>query len=96
MKRLVFFVLMTCCGLSAFAVPLPEGTDARITEVRQNDGKIVYVRLKEATVLNTPLGPLEAVEEVYFYESGSIKEFQPAASGEYESPVGSLTYTTTP
>lgn len=96
MKRFVFFVLMTCCGLSAFAVPLPEGTDARITEVRQNDGKIVYVRLKEATVLNTPLGPLEAVEEVLFHENGSIKEFQPAVAGEYGSPVGNLSYTTSP
>ena len=96
MKRVVLSLLLLCGALGAFAVPLPEGSDARITEVRQNNGKIIYVRLKEACTLNTPLGPLEAVEEVYFYENGSIKEFQPAVSGEYESPVGSLTYTTTP
>lgn len=96
MKRLMLFVLLACCALPSFAVPLPEGSDARITEVRQSNGKIVYVRLKEATTLNTPLGALAAVEEVFFYEDGSVKEFQPAVSGEYESPVGTLTYTASP
>lgn len=96
MKKLILSVVLVCCAFASFAVPLPEGSDARITEVRQSNGKIVYVRLKEATKLNTPLGTLEAVEEVFFYESGGIKTFQPAASGEYTSPVGTLTYTTAP
>ncbi|MBP3417294.1 MAG: hypothetical protein J6K76_07990 [Spirochaetaceae bacterium] len=96
MKRNLLFVLLGCCAMFGFAVPLPEGSDARITDVRQSNGKIVYVRLKEATVLNTPLGALEAVEEVFFYESGAIKEFQPATPGDYDSPVGILPYTASP
>ena len=96
MKKIVLVLMLGFCAFASFAVPLPEGSDARITEVRQSNGKIVYVRLKEATKLNTPLGALEAVEEVFFYENGSIKTFQPAASGEYTSPVGTLTYTTAP
>lgn len=96
MKKVLLVLMLGFCAFASFAVPLPEGSDARITEVRQSNGKIVYVRLKEATKLNTPLGALEAVEEVFFYENGSIKTFQPAASGEYISPVGTLTYTTAP
>lgn len=96
MKKILLFVVLACCAISSFAVPLPDGSDARITEVRQSNGKIVYVRLKEPTVLNTPLGVLEAVEEVFFYESGAIKEFQPSVASEYESPVGTLPYTTSP
>ena len=96
MKKLILLVVLACCAVTSFAVPLPEGSDARITEVRQNNGKIVYVRLKEATTLNTPLGALDAVEEVFFYENGNIQKFQPAVSGEYVSPVGNLTYTTAP
>ena len=96
MKKLILLVVLACCAVASFAVPLPEGSDARITEVRQNNGKIVYVRLKEATTLNTPLGALEAVEEVFFYENGNIQKFQPAVSGEYVSPVGTLPYTTAP
>jgi hypothetical protein len=96
MKKLILLVVLACCVVASFAVPLPEGSDARITEVRQSNGKIVYVRLKEATTLNTPLGALDAVEEVFFYENGNIQKFQPAVSGEYVSPVGNLTYTTAP
>lgn len=96
MKRFVLSILLVCWAFSAFAIPLPEGSDARITEVRQSNGKIVYVRLKEATTLNTPLGPVEAVDEVYFYESGRVKEFHPSVAGEYESPVGKLSYTASP
>ena len=96
MKKIMLVLVLVLCVFSGFAVPLPDGSDARITEIRQSNGKIVYVRLKEAATLNTPLGALEAVEEVFFYENGSIKSFQPAASGEYDSPVGTLTYTTAP
>ncbi len=96
MKKVILFLVLILCALSSFAVPLPDGSDARITEIRQSNGKIVSVRLKEVAILNTPLGALEAVEEVFFYENGSIKSFQPAASGEYDSPVGTLAYTTSP
>lgn len=96
MKKIVLVLMLSFCAFVSVAVPLPDGSDARIIEVRQSNGKIVYVRLKEATKLNTPLGVLEAVEEVYFYENGNIKTFQPATSGEYISPVGTLTYTTAP
>ena len=76
MKKVILFLVLILCALSSFAVPLPDGSDARITEIRQSNGKIVSVRLKEVAILNTPLGALEAVEEVFFYENGSIKSFQ--------------------
>ena len=56
MKKVILFLVLILCALSSFAVPLPDGSDARITEIRQSNGKIVSVRLKEVAILNTPLG----------------------------------------
>ena len=66
MKKVILFLVLILCALSSFAIPLPDGSDARITEIRQSNGKIVSVRLKEVAILNTPLGALEAVEGVFF------------------------------
>ncbi len=77
---------------SLFAIPLPDGTDARITDVKQTNGKITYVHLREKTDLNTPIGSVKATGDVYFFENGKIQKLTPAETGSYTGKIGTLSY----
>ncbi len=94
MKKLA--TLLTSLALFSqiqlFAIPLPEGTDARITNVKQTNGKITYVRLREPTSLNTPIGPVLASGDVYFFETGTIQKIRPDQKGTYTGKIGTLAY----
>lgn len=91
MKKLLFIVLSLITSV-LYAVPLPEGTDARITSVKQEGGKIVYVRLSEKTTVNTPVGPITVSDDLRFNQDGQVIECKPSLSGEIETPIGKLKY----
>lgn len=93
MKKSLFTILLTFLVISAYAVILPEGTDARINDIVVNDDNIITsVYLSEPTEINTFLGKIEATGEILFNDNGQVKEFTPNKNGTVETPIGTLNY----
>jgi len=91
-KQLIWSCCVFLCGIhAAFAIVLPDGTDAIIRSVKKYpSGKIESAELSEPTEFNTPIGKLTFSGTVTFYESGSIRT---VGSTSYyvatiETPVG--------
>ncbi len=92
MKKLYAIILSIFIPMNIFALVLPEGTNARIVDLKQERGKIVSATLKSPTVLNTPLGKVESKDKVEFYTSGSVKSFVPVADGSFKNEVLDVLY----
>lgn len=94
MKKLFSIIAITAITFSSLsALVLPEGTDARITDIKLTKGKITKVALKEETDINCSLGMVKAFGDVLFYENGSVKSFTPAEGGTFITPSGTVKYT---
>ena len=80
---------MFLCGIhAAFAIVLPDGTDAIIRSVEKYpSGKIESAELSEPTEFNTPIGKLTFSGTVTFYESGSIRA---GGDAEYRTSVATI------
>lgn len=91
MKKIFSILSFILFTVSLYAVVLPDGTDARISDIEMNDsGKIIRAELSVPCVLNTPLGKIEAKGEVKFNNEGKITKFTPSAEISINTPVGIL------
>ena len=74
-KQFIWSCFILLYGIhAAFAIVLPDGTDAIIRSVEKYpSGKIKSVKLSEPTELNTPFGKYTFSGTVTFYENGSIR-----------------------
>lgn len=99
-KQLIWSCCVFLCGIhAAFAIVLPDGTDAIIRSVKKYpSGKIESAELSEPTEFNTPIGKLTFSGTVTFYESGSIRAGGSTSYGEasaitIETPLGKFEVT---
>ncbi len=92
MKKLLPFVFAVLIPVNLSALVLPEGTNARIVDVKQERGKIISATLKAPTVLNTPLGAIKVRDKVEFFTSGNVKSCIPYDNGSFECPLAFLPY----
>ena len=93
MKKNIFIFLLTIFVFDIYAYVLPDGTDARIIDLHKENGVLKSVFLAEPTELNTPLGKVNALDEVSFYSNGNIKNLEANEEGVLETPVGKISYT---
>lgn len=69
-------VFMLVTGIELFAVKLPDGKNARATElISYESGAIKSVTLRNDTEITTPIGKVMAyaAEPIYYYENGTVK-----------------------
>jgi len=93
MKKLISMLVLSALTFASLsALILPEGTDARITDIKLTKGKITKVVLKEPTDINSSLGMVKAFGDVLFYENGSVRSFTPAEGGTFITPSGTVKY----
>lgn len=85
---LVFFVL----SFSAFAITLPDGQEAAVAEYKQENGKLVAVKITTPLIVSTQYGDiaLKNPSIVRWYESGALKSFVPAVSMTVKMPCGTV------
>ncbi|MGP1523416.1 MAG: hypothetical protein ACTTKC_09005 [Treponema sp.] len=99
-KQLIWSCCVFLCGIhAAFAIVLPDGTDAVIRSVKKYpSGKIESAELSEPTEFNTPIGKLTFSGTVTFYESGGIRtvgdaDYNDGDGATIETPVGEFEVT---
>ena len=93
MKKFSLILLFCFFSSLSFAIPLPEGTDARLKDITMEDDVITSVVLSEPTALNTPLGKVEATGRVEFYTNGIIKTLSVNKTDSLKTPIGTFKYT---
>ena len=91
-KRLLLFIVFILVSSFSFAIVLPEGTDARLTDITMDGDIITSVVLSETTELNTSLGKVEATGKVEFYANGIIKTLSANKSDSLKTPIGTFNY----
>lgn len=89
-KFLFLKVFLICGALSA--LELPDGTEAKVTDLKLTNGRITQVVLKEDIEIETPVGAKKVTGQIDFYESGAIKSIIPVDGGKIETPAGTLSY----
>lgn len=92
MKKLLSTFILAFLANLAFAIMLPEGTDARLADITFENDVIKSVVLSEPTELNTPLGKIEATGKVEFYSNGTISKLYPNKIGSFQTPIGNFVY----
>ena len=92
MKKLLSIFILAFLANLAFAIMLPEGTDARLADITFENDVIKSVVLSEPTELNTPLGKIEATGKVEFYSNGTISKLYPNKIGSLQTPIGNFVY----
>lgn len=91
-KKIVSIIITLFVSSLLFAIILPEGTDARLSDISFTNEKITSAFLSEPTEINTPLGKIEATGKITFSESGNVLELYPSNVGILTTPIGKLSY----
>lgn len=92
MKKIILFLSIFLISTNLFGIILPDGTDATVTNIKQEENRILYVCLKEPTKINTPIGKVVAKDYVYYNSNGRVTKFTPNEEGIASTPIGNLPY----
>ena len=88
MKKYVFSAIIFLFTCSLFAFVLPDGTDARISDIKFDNDIITEIVLSESTYLNTSFGKIKASGRVSYYTNGVIKSVFPSEDCILITPIG--------
>ncbi len=92
MKKIIMALALLLAASSVYAMLLPEGSQANVSDVSLTDGKISSVTLMDNAEINTPFGKLQATGTITFNSDGSVESFTPVKSGSFETPAGTFSY----
>ena len=91
MKKLNFAVICLLVSFNAFALKLPDGSEARVKNIQLDENGILSaVLLSEPAEVTTSVGKVEAAGCILFNEKGKITEVTVNKNTIVDTPMGSL------